>query len=70
MESVEYPTLTKNKDMILIVISHQERLLEIADNIVVIADGKVRIAGPGDEILPQLMQDEKAVACPVEKENN
>ncbi len=65
-----FQELKKNKDMILIVISHQERLLEIADNIVVIADGKVRIAGPGDEILPQLMQDEKAVACPVEKENN
>ena len=63
-----FEDLKKNSNMMLLVISHQERLLEIADNIIVIADGKVRIAGPGREILPQLMYDEKSGSCPIGKE--
>lgn len=63
-----FEELKKKKDKALLVISHQERLLEIADEIVVLADGKVRIAGPGKEILPQLMAHEKAGGCPVGKE--
>ncbi len=60
--------LKKDRDKALLVISHQERLLEIADEIAVIAAGKVRIAGPGKEILPQLMEGEKSGACPIGKE--
>ena len=63
-----FEELKKDKDKVLLVISHQERLLEIADNIIVIADGKVRIAGPGKEILPQLMNDEKSGSCPIGKD--
>ncbi len=48
----------------LIVISHQERILKIADTIIVIADGKIRVSGPRDEILPQLMQGEYTCSCP------
>lgn len=53
----------------LLVISHQERILSIADEIVVIADGKVRQHGPRQEILPQLLANEHAVRCPLEKES-
>lgn len=60
--------LKKDRDKALLVISHQERLLEIADEIVVIVDGRVRIAGPGEEIMPQLMEGEKSGACPIGKE--
>ena len=35
----------------IVVISHQERILEIADEIIVLADGKVVRQGPRDEIL-------------------
>ena len=48
----------------LLVISHQERILEIADRIVVIADGKVRTAGEREAILPGLLAGEKADRCP------
>ena len=48
----------------LLVISHQERILEIADRIVVIADGKVRTAGERETILPGLLAGEKADRCP------
>ena len=40
----------------LIVISHQERILNIADRIIVIADGKVTQQGSRDEILPELLK--------------
>lgn len=52
----------------LLVISHQERILSIADEIVVVADGKVRAAGPKDEILPTLLSEEKTARCPLGRE--
>ena len=39
----------------IIIISHQERIMQLADEIVVIADGKIRDQGPKDEIFPRLM---------------
>ena len=39
----------------ILIISHQERILENADKIVVIADGEVRAVGSKDEIMPTLM---------------
>ena len=44
----------KTKGNILI-ISHQERILNIADRIVVIADGQIRDEGKKDDVLPQLL---------------
>ena len=44
----------RNQGTILI-ISHQERILNIADRIVVIAGGQVRQTG-GRELLPKLLQ--------------
>ncbi|MEF9894966.1 MAG: ATP-binding cassette domain-containing protein [Clostridia bacterium] len=52
----------------LMVISHQERILAIADEIVVIADGKVRVRGTRAEILPALLEGEYAGRCPLGKE--
>ncbi|MBS7369022.1 MAG: ATP-binding cassette domain-containing protein [Oscillospiraceae bacterium] len=48
----------------LVVISHQERILSIADEIVVIADGKVRTAGAREDILPALLKGEYTCSCP------
>lgn len=48
----------------ILIISHQERILNIADEIVLIADGKVTKQGTKDEILPQLLGTANAaVAC-------
>ena len=58
---------TKNSGSILI-ISHQERILNIADVIVLIADGKVKARGTRQEIMPTLLADEKAAHCPRGKE--
>ncbi|MBQ7290846.1 MAG: ATP-binding cassette domain-containing protein [Clostridia bacterium] len=50
-----------------IIISHQERILNIADEIVVIADGKIREYGAKEEILPKLLAGDKNAGCPVER---
>lgn len=42
----------KNQDGSILIISHQERILNIADEIVVIADGQIVNHGPKEEILP------------------
>ena len=52
-----------------LIISHQERILEIADEIVVIAKGKIRTVGSKDEVLPQLLSGEISKKCPRGKEN-
>lgn len=39
----------------ILIISHQERILNIADRIIVLADGKVKNDGTRDEILPTLL---------------
>lgn len=52
----------------LMVISHQERILEIADEIVVIANGAVRTTGARRDVLPGLLAGEKAERCPLGKE--
>ena len=51
-----------------IIISHQERILEIADEIIVIADGLVRTSGQKDEIMPILLENEYGPHCPEGKE--
>ncbi|HIV85281.1 MAG TPA: ATP-binding cassette domain-containing protein [Candidatus Monoglobus merdigallinarum] len=60
----------KNKDnRTQIIISHQERILEIADEIVVIADGLVRTSGAREDIMPVLLEDEHNRHCPHGKED-
>jgi len=43
------------QDSSIVIISHQERILQIADEIVVLADGRITRRGTPDEILPELI---------------
>ncbi len=47
--------LTQENNESVVIISHQERIMKLADEILVIADGKIRSQGPRDEILPGLL---------------
>ncbi len=47
----------------VVVISHQERILSIADELVVVANGKVQEQGPGEKLLPKLLEGEGSGAC-------
>ena len=42
----------------ILIISHQERILSIADKIVVIADGQIQNVGKKEEVLPKLLAAE------------
>lgn len=46
----------------ILIISHQERILNIADQIVVLAGGKVQQMGPKDEVLPTLLQGRSCIS--------
>ena len=47
----------------IVIISHQERILNIADRIIVIANGEIQSSGTKEEILPQLLNGYSF--CPV-----
>ena len=63
-----FEELRRQNSGTLLVISHQERILSIADEIVVVAQGRVRDSGPREEILPTLLSDERKPRCPLGKE--
>lgn len=48
------------QDSAMIIISHQERILKIADEIAVLAEGRLERRGPRDEMLPALIGTESA----------
>ena len=50
------------RDSSIIIISHQERILDIADEIVVLSDGRISRQGTKQDILPELIGTEAAVA--------
>ena len=60
-----FQRLKKRENCSALIISHQERILSIADEIIVIADGQVKAAGERERILPTLMAGEKAGQCPL-----
>ena len=62
-----FKEIQKEKKGTLLIISHQERILEIADEIIVVAKGKVRAGGAKDDILPSLLKDEMSNMCPLDK---
>lgn len=50
----------------IMIISHQERILEIADKIILLENGTIKQIGTKDEIMPQILMD--STACPQIKE--
>ena len=49
------------KDRSIMIISHQERILNIADEIVVLNDGEIEKQGTRDDILPELIGTSSAI---------
>lgn len=50
-----FETIHKRGESTLLIISHQERIIQLADEIVVIEKGEVAKCGPREEIFPQIM---------------
>lgn len=51
----------------ILIISHQERILNIADKIIVIADGQIQKQGTREEILPKLLNGQSTCSVLTEK---
>ena len=59
-----FEKIKKETNGTVIIISHQERILNIADKILVIEHGRVKKYGPKDEILPEILGTESAlISC-------
>ena len=52
--------LQGRRENTIIVISHQERIIDLADEIVMISGGKIAKHGPKDEIFPQILANTSA----------
>ena len=48
----------------MVIISHQERIISLADEVVVVGGGEIRHRGSANDILPQILADTLG-ACPV-----
>ncbi len=49
--------ISKTRKESMVIISHQERIMKIADEIAIIADGYVKKIGPQEEVFPELMAE-------------
>lgn len=56
-----FERMQENTKGSILIISHQERILNIADEIIVLSDGRLKEHGTRDEILPGLMGTNAAV---------
>ena len=54
----------------ILIISHQERILNIADRIILLADGRVQKSGGREEVLPELLSTAGGGACDVLRSKN
>ncbi len=54
----------------ILIISHQERILNIADRIILLADGRVQKSGVKEEVLPELLATTGSGACNILRAKN
>lgn len=60
-----FEKLHENNHGSILIISHQERILNIADEIILIAEGQLIARGDRDEILPQILDKSVERSCKV-----
>ena len=58
-----FEKMHKESEKSIIIISHQERILNIADEIIVVAAGQVKSRGTKDEILPEVLNGNTLEGC-------
>lgn len=55
VESFKAMNIERNKSVVII--SHQERIMQLADRLIIVADGKIKEQGSLDEMFPKLMEE-------------
>ena len=59
----QFEQLHDNKTESLVIISHQERIMQMADRIMIVRDGEIQAVGNKDKVLPELVGGEKGCVC-------
>ena len=59
----QFEQLHENKTESLVIISHQERIMQMADRIMIVRDGEIQAVGEKEKVLPELMGGEKGCTC-------
>ena len=59
-----FEQIHRSQDATMIIISHQERIISLADEVIVIGGGTITHSGSADDILPKILTDTLG-ACPV-----
>lgn len=59
----EFEKIHENKEETLLLISHQEKIIRMADRILIIKDGTVSECGIAEEMLPLLFGGDRECAC-------
>ena len=52
-----FEEMRAENDRTMVIISHQERLLKIADEIVILSDGEITDRGPGPEMMTKMLRN-------------
>lgn len=58
-----FEEIHETKSESIVIISHQERIIQMADRIMVIKDGKVQKIGTKEEVMPELVDQNDEVSC-------
>ena len=59
----QFEKLHENKKESLILISHQERIIQMADRIMVVKDGKVEALDRRESVFPTLVNEDTGCSC-------
>ncbi len=58
-----FEKMQKNNRNSILIISHQERILDIADEIILLSDGLIKAHGSKEEIMPMVLGENKSGIC-------
>ncbi len=58
-----FQAIHQQRNVTLLIISHQERIISLADEILLVADGEIRHRGPKEEIFPMILSDTVSGCC-------
>lgn len=58
-----FEKMQKNNRNSILIISHQERILDIADEIILLADGMIQAQGNKEEIMPIVLGENQSGVC-------
>ncbi len=59
----QFERIHEKKQESLLLISHQERIIRMADRILVVNDGRIQESGSREEMLPKLFPEDSGCAC-------